>query len=83
MCYRGDFRDADNIAPVAHLLSSPAGAKIYACPSVATLLDFQRQRRGINPRPGEKTAESSSLQEREKITAQLFMAKRKWPETLH
>jgi hypothetical protein len=35
------------------------------------------------PRPGEKTAESSSLQEREKITAQLFMAKRKWPETLH
>jgi hypothetical protein len=35
------------------------------------------------PRRTDGTAESSSLKEREKITAQLFMAKRKWPETLH
>jgi hypothetical protein len=35
------------------------------------------------PRRTDGTAESRSLKEREKIAAQLFMAKRKWPETLH
>jgi hypothetical protein len=35
------------------------------------------------PRRTDGTAESLSLEEREKITARLFTAKRKWPETLH
>ena len=35
------------------------------------------------PRNKDGTAESSSLQEREKIATWLFKAKNKWPETLH
>lgn len=35
------------------------------------------------PGRGNHTAKSSSLEEKERITAQLFAVKRKWPETFH
>jgi hypothetical protein len=44
---------------------------------------FTHDEAGLIPGHRNHTAKSSSLEEREKITARLFTAKRKWPGTFH
>ena len=83
MRYRGDFLDADNIDPVARLLSSACkGKNPRFVQAWLRYWIFSDDGAALIPRRGDSTAESLSLEERQKI-ATLFAAKRrKWPENL-